>query len=36
MQKKLDGEAREEVDDYQDLVKEYETAIRETADRNAS
>ena len=36
MQKKLDGEARGEVDDYQDLVKEYETAIRETADRNAS
>ena len=36
MRKKLDGEAREEVDDYQDLVKKYETAIRETADRNAS
>jgi superfamily I DNA/RNA helicase len=36
MQNKLDGEAREEVDDYQNLVKEYETAIRETADRNAS
>lgn len=36
MQKKLDGEAREEVDDYQDLVKEYEAAVRETADRKAS
>jgi hypothetical protein len=36
MQKKLDGEAREEVDDYQGLVKEYEAAIRETAERGSS
>jgi hypothetical protein len=36
MQKKLDGEAREEVDDYQGLVKEYDAAIRETAERGSS
>jgi AhpC/TSA family len=36
MQKKLDGEAREEVDDYQGLVKEYEAAIRETTERGSS
>jgi hypothetical protein len=36
MQKKLDGEARDKVDDFQDLVEEYNSAIRETADRNSS
>ena len=36
MQKKLDGEAREEVDDYQDLVKEYNAAIRETTEKDSS
>jgi AhpC/TSA family len=36
MQKKLDGEAREEVDEYQDLVKEYNAAIRETAEQDSS
>ena len=36
MQKKLDGEAREEVDDLQDPIKEYEAAIRETTRRGSS
>ena len=36
MQKKLDGEAREEVDDFQGLVGEYNSAIQKTADRKAS
>jgi hypothetical protein len=36
MQKKLDGEAREEVDGYQDLVKEYNAAIRETTEQDSS
>jgi len=35
MQKKLDGEAREEVEDYQDLVKEYNAAIRETTGQDS-
>jgi hypothetical protein len=35
MQKKLEGEAREEVDEYQRLVKEYSDAIRETARRGS-
>jgi hypothetical protein len=36
MQNKLDGEAREEVDGYQDLVKEYNAAIRETTEQDSS
>jgi hypothetical protein len=36
MQKKLDGEAREKVDGYQDLVQEYNAAIRETTKQNPS
>jgi hypothetical protein len=36
MQKKLDGEAKEEVEDYQDLVQEYNAAIRETAGQDSS
>ncbi len=35
MQKKLDGEAREKVDEYQGLVKEYEAAVRETIEQKA-
>ena len=36
MQKKLEGEAREEVDDYQDLVNEYNAAIQETTGQDPS
>ena len=36
MQKKLAGEAREEVEDYQDLVNEYNAAIQETTERDSS
>jgi len=36
MQKKLEGEAKEEVDDYQDLVTEYNAALRETNDQDSS
>ena len=36
MQKKLDGEAREEVDGYQEVVKEYNAAIRETTEQDTS
>jgi hypothetical protein len=36
MQKKLDGEAKEEVEDYQDLVQEHNAAIRETAGQDSS
>jgi hypothetical protein len=31
MQKKLEGEAKEEVDDFQELVTEYNAAVQETA-----
>lgn len=30
MQKKLDGEARDKVDEYQGLVEEYDAAVRKT------
>jgi hypothetical protein len=36
MQKKLEGEAREEVDGYQDLVTEYNAAIQETTEQDSS
>ena len=36
MQKKLGGEAWEEVDDFQDVVKEYNAAIRETTEQDSS
>jgi hypothetical protein len=36
MQKKLEGEARETVDGYQDLVNEYNAAIRETVGQGSS
>jgi AhpC/TSA family len=36
MQKKLEGEAKEEVDGYQDLVTEYNVAIQETTDQDPS
>ena len=36
MQNKLDGEAREEVDGYQEVVKEYNAAIRETTEQDIS
>jgi hypothetical protein len=36
MQKKLEGLAKEEVDDYQDLVTEYNAALRETNDQDSS
>ncbi len=36
MQKKLEGEAREEVDGYQDLVNEYNAAIQETVGQGTS
>ncbi len=36
MQKKLEGEAREEVDGYQDLVNEYNAAIQETTEQDPS
>jgi hypothetical protein len=35
-QKKLDGEARAEVDDYQEVVEEYNEAVRQTTERKAS
>jgi hypothetical protein len=35
MQKKLEGEAREEVDGYQELVNEYNAAIQETAEQDS-
>jgi AhpC/TSA family len=36
MQKKLDGGARAEVDDYQELVEEYNEAVQQTTERKAS
>jgi AhpC/TSA family len=36
MHKKLEGEAKEEVEDFQDLVTEYNSAVQETAEENAS
>jgi len=36
MKKKLEGEAREEVEGYQDLVEEYNTAIQETTEQDSS
>jgi hypothetical protein len=36
MQKKLDGEAREEVDGYQEVVQEYNAAIRKTTKPDTS
>lgn len=33
MEEKLEGEAREKAEGYQDLVDEYDAAIRETAER---
>jgi len=36
MKKKLEGEAREKVEGYQDLVDEYGAAIRETAEQDPS
>ena len=36
MQKKLDGKAKEEVEDYQDLVQEYNAAIRMTTGQDSS
>ena len=36
MQKKLEGEAKEEVEDYQGLVQEYNAAIRETTGQDSS
>jgi hypothetical protein len=36
MQKKLDGAAKEEVDDFQDLVTEYNAAVQETAEEDGS
>ena len=36
MQKKLDGEARAEVDDYQEPVEEYNEAVQQRTERNAS
>jgi AhpC/TSA family len=36
MQKKLEGEAREEVDGYQDLVNEYNAAIQETKEQGST
>jgi wobble nucleotide-excising tRNase len=36
MRKKLEGEAKEEIDCYQDLVEEYNAAIQETNEKNPS
>jgi len=36
MKKKLEGEAREKVDGYQDLVDEYGSAIQQTAEQEPS
>jgi hypothetical protein len=36
MQKKLDGEAKKEVDDFQELVTEYNAAVQETAEQEPS
>jgi AhpC/TSA family len=36
MQRKLDGAAKEEVDDFQDLVTEYNAAVQETAEEDGS
>jgi hypothetical protein len=36
MQKRLDGEAREEVDGYQEVVEEYNAAIQETTKPDTS
>ena len=36
MQKKLEGEAREKVDGYQNLVKEYNAAIQETVGQGGA
>jgi AhpC/TSA family len=36
MQKKLEGEAKKEVEGYQDLVTEYNAAIQETTDQDSS
>ena len=36
MQQKLEGEAKEKVEGYQDLVEEYNAAIRETTEQNSS
>jgi hypothetical protein len=36
MQKKLEGEAKEKVEGYQELVEEYNAAVQETTDQNSS
>jgi hypothetical protein len=36
MQMKLDGGAREEVDGYQEVVREYSAAIRETTEQDST
>ena len=36
MQQKLEGEAREKVEGYQELVNEYNAAIRETDEQDSS
>jgi hypothetical protein len=36
MQQKLEGEAKEKVEGYQDLVNEYNVAIRETTEQSSS
>jgi len=36
MEKKLEGEAKEKVEGYQDLVDEYNAAIQETAEQDPS
>jgi peroxiredoxin len=36
MQKKLEGQAKEEGDDFQDLVTEYNAAVQETAEEDDS
>jgi hypothetical protein len=35
MQQKLEGEAKEKVEGYQDLVEEYNAAIRETTEQDS-
>ena len=36
MQQKLEGEAKEKVEGYQDLVNDYNAAIRETTEQGSS
>jgi hypothetical protein len=36
MQQKLEGEAKEKVEGYRDLVNDYNAAIRETTEQGSS